>query len=577
MKTLRLISAGLLAVFLSLTFTSCSDDEEEKETVSKIEIDGGATLNVFIGENNKIKVKHYPSHLSAPKYSWTSIDPSVVEIDSHTGDYVAKSIGKSVVTVTAVDLNLSAQCEITVNPIEITDITISSSEKELVIGQEYTLTATIVPENATYKDVKWFSSNSNIASVDDNGKIVAVAEGECNIGASTKNGKADVCKVTVKPVEITEIKISASEKELIVGEEFVLTATIVPENATYKDVEWISSDTKIATVSNTGVVKTIKEGECDISAKAKNGKTAVCKIIVKAIDVEGITLNVTEKVIEVGETFTIVATITPEDATYKDLAWSSSNTNIAAVDTDGKVTAVKEGECLIYAETSNGKRAECKVVVKPVSVKNVVFSESKVKLLVGDTKELKYVINPSNAKIVDLKWSVEDESIASVSEDGVVTCKGLGKTQVTLTVNEEYVATCQIEGCSIEEFISLVFKGYIVSGGYLLSDGWMKGIEVECYLRNLSSQSVVVKCIDLIDSVRDLQVHFDTGNEEVSPNTYLGYKIPITYEMYKPIFRWTYIYDGKEYTVDKVFVGNTGGFGANVRMNGTLKTVAPNK
>ena len=467
MKKLRLVGMALLAILMCMNFASCSDDE----TISRIEIAEGLALDVFIGESKQLNVKHYPEYLEAPDYVWSSSNPSVIGMYINTGEYTAKSVGKSIITVTAIDLQLSAQCEITVKAIETTGISISPKEKEMFIGEELTLTVTFTPENATYKDLRWSSSDSNIATVNNDGKVTA-----------------------------------------------------------------------------------IKEGECIIFAKTENEKTAECKIIVKPIEVENIKLDIEEKTLEEGEEFTLTATITPETATYKDIEWSSSDSNIATIDNQGKVTAIKEGECSIYAKSTNGKTAECKIIVKPISVQKVEFVSTEIKLLIGDTKKIsigntktEIIVTPSNAKITDVKWKIEDESIASITEDGTITCKNIGTTKLTVTINGEHTAECQIIGCNIDGLISLEFG----SSSTMNINGYVTG-SIGCYIVNNSSQDIIAKSIQLIDSATGAKGNImELGNEIVKANSSIGYSITIKIAYYKPIFRWTYIHNEKEYTIEK--------------------------
>lgn len=454
-----MIGMALLAIVLCLNFTSCSDDE----SISKIEVAEGLALDVFIGDSKVLNVKHYPEHLVAPDYTWSSSNSNVVDIDSYTGKFIAKSIGKSTITVSAPNLQLSAQCEITVKPIETTNIVITPNYKEIFIGEEVALTVTFTPENATYKDLEWSSSDSDIASVDKDGKIIA-----------------------------------------------------------------------------------IKEGECKIIAKTENGKTAECKIVVRPVEVESIKLDINEKSIEEGEEFTLSATIAPETATYKDIEWSSSDSNIASVDKNGKVTAIKEGECSVYAKSTNGKKAECKIIVKPISVQAIELLSTEIKLLVGETKPVEFKVTPTNAKIIDVKYKIEDESIASVNDDGTIICKSIGTTKLFLTVNGEHTAECQIIGCNIESFISLKFG----SSSTVSINGNVTG-SIGCFIVNNSSQNIIAKSIQLIDSSTGVKGNvMELGNEPVKANSNLGYTITIKSAIYKPIFRWTYIHNEKEYSID---------------------------
>ena len=139
------------------------------------------------------------------------------------------------------------------------------------------LTAIVYPENTTNNTVTWSSTNRNVATVV-NGKVTAVAVGDCNIIADCQ-GKRDTCVLTVKAVEPESIVLSQSNVTMNPGSTITLTATVYPANATNNTVTWISSKTTVATVSN-GVVKAVAAGECDIIAICQNVQ-ARCHVTVK--------------------------------------------------------------------------------------------------------------------------------------------------------------------------------------------------------------------------------------------------------------------------------------------------------
>ena len=299
-------------------------------------------------------------------------------------------------------------------------------------------------------------------------------------------------------------------------------------------------------IDSNGNVTSVKEGECIITATASDGKIATCKVTVRPVDIESIQLDVTQKTLVEGEDFTFTVTITPTNATYKEITWMSSDSSVAVVDNNGKVTGIKEGNCVISAQTTDNKVVECDVTVKPVPVSSVTLSSSRVQMLVGDTRTLTYNVTPSHAKITSVVWSTDDESVATVSVDGVVTCKGLGTTKVTVLINGEYRAECLVHGAGIENFVSLRFGSSMVSS----INGYLTGI-IGCMLTNSSSQTITVKSLTIMDSYSGATVgQFSLDNVSVAPNTYIGRSIEIKIAVYKPIFRWVYIHDGKEYTIE---------------------------
>ena len=261
----------------------------------------------------------------------------------------------------------------------VSGITLNKTALNLTIGASESLVATISPSNATNKDVEWTSSNTNVATVDTTGKVTGVSAGSATITVKTKDGsKVATCNVTVKNpvISVTGVTLNKTALNLVTGASESLVATISPSNATNKDVEWTSSNTNVATVDTTGKVKAISTGSAIITVKTKDGaKVATCNVTVKnpVISVTGVTLNKTALNLVTGASESLVATISPSNATNKDVEWTSSNTNVATVDTTGKVTGVSSGSATITVKTKDGtKVATCNVTVKnPIAINDI--------------------------------------------------------------------------------------------------------------------------------------------------------------------------------------------------------------
>ena len=258
--------------------------------------------------------------------------------------------------------------------ISVTGVTLNKSTLSIQVGGSETLTATVAPKDASNKKVTWKSSNEAVATVA-NGKVTGVKAGEATITVTTDDGgKTATCKVTVsdKEVKVTGVKLNKTATSLLVGGNETLVATILPENATNKKVTWKSSNAAVATVDAAGKVTAVKAGEATITVTTEDGgKTATCKVTVsdKEVKVTGVKLNKTATSIFVGDSETLTATITPENATNQKVTWKSSDAAVATVDAAGKVTAVKAGEATITVTTEDGgKTATCKVTVNAATV-----------------------------------------------------------------------------------------------------------------------------------------------------------------------------------------------------------------
>ena len=177
-------------------------------------------------------------------------------------------------------------------------------------------------------------------------------------------------------VGVSGITLNKTALSLVTGASESLVATISPSNATNKNVEWTSSNTNVATVDTTGKVKAVSAGSATITVKTKDGaKVATCNVTVKnpVISVTGVTLNKTALNLVTGASESLVATISPSNATNKDVEWTSSNTNVATVDTAGKVKAISTGSAIITVKTKDGaKIATCNVTVKnPIAINDI--------------------------------------------------------------------------------------------------------------------------------------------------------------------------------------------------------------
>lgn len=154
--------------------------------------------------------------------------------------------------------------------INVTGINLNMQTNTLNIGDEFTLEAEVLPENATNKNVIWSTSDENIATVDSNGKVKGIGEGTATITATTQDGnKTATCTVEVKEntiIPVTEIQLKVSKDIIKIGEKCSITATIIPENATNKDITWKSTDETIAKVTSNGEVTGIGEGKVTITA-----------------------------------------------------------------------------------------------------------------------------------------------------------------------------------------------------------------------------------------------------------------------------------------------------------------------
>ena len=244
-----------------------------------------------------------------------------------------------------------------------------------------------------------------------------------------------------------EVRLSRSSLVLSVGEAYTLKSTVLPNDAKNKTCKWYTSRSSVAAVSSTGRVTARAVGTAVITAKTVNGKTATCKVTVSPAPT-GVKISPTALTLGKGESYTLKATVLPNDAKNKTCKWYTSRSSVAAVSSTGKVTAKAVGTAVITAKTVNGKKATCKVTVKtmPTSVKT---SPTALTLGKGESYTIKENTNSgSYANAANLKWTSTNTRIVTVKKGSgnkaALKAVGTGTASVRVTLYNGRTATCRV-------------------------------------------------------------------------------------------------------------------------------------
>lgn len=237
-------------------------------------------LSLNVGETKELEIEILPENATDKSVSYSSSDETVASIENNT--VTALKEGMIVITVTTIDGGLTDSCALTViEPIiQVESVTLNQNTLDLEVGSESViLTATVLPENATDKTVTWASDNESVATVE-NGVVTVISPGIAVITASAGDIVSEPCIVTVTEsvIHVESITLNESEMNLTVGEEpSILTATIIPENATDKTLVWHSSNEDIVTVEN-GILTIIGVGSSNITATADGVESNICVV-----------------------------------------------------------------------------------------------------------------------------------------------------------------------------------------------------------------------------------------------------------------------------------------------------------
>ena len=375
-------------------------------------------------------------------------------LDSTTQQEIAQNLARAISgyfdSINAGSFPTGTESVGAVSQVPVTGVTLNKTELSLTVGGTETLTATVAPENATNKAVKWTTSDQKIATVDENGKVTAVAAGTATITATTEDGgKTASCKVTVSGIPVTGVTLNKNTLALTVGGSETLTATIAPSNAANKAVKWTTSDGKIATVDENGKVTAVAPGTATITVTtADGGKTASCTVTVTAavVKVTGISLDKTSLELTEGDTAKLTATVKPDNASNKGITWSSSSNGVATVGADGTVTAKGAGTATVTVSTNDGDfKASCTVTVKAkppavIPVENLAINSGSLELKIGESGRLTAAVSPDNATDKTVTWTSSDSSVVSVDENGNLTAHKTGTATITASAGGKSAA-----------------------------------------------------------------------------------------------------------------------------------------
>ena len=343
-KVFTRIACLIMAVAMAVSLVGCGVDNTSVGLPNDIVLEKGETqqLNIEYGTDDKAEQEKIAEAASKLNLTWSSSDETVATVDE-TGLVTAVGAGEADVTVSVADANISSTTHVKV---VITPTGVEAPDSiELVTNGENSkaLGAKMTPEDATEVKLAYESSDENVATVDENGVVTAVADGECIITTYvTADIPATAESAEAKPVvdEVTsseaEVADSAADSE-------------VPDDAA-------ASEPEDTTDSSFGVVPDSLSAETKVTVTTK---------------VEQIVLNKTEGVLTVGNSVTVTATVTPDNATNTTINWMSSDEKVATVDSNGKVTAVAAGNATIKAtsESDGDVSADYALTVNKAAVK----------------------------------------------------------------------------------------------------------------------------------------------------------------------------------------------------------------
>ena len=429
-------------------------------------------LDLIKGKTAKLTGTILPEQFVAEKdtkIEWATDNPSVATVDNN-GTVTAKSSGTAVITVKSLSGNFTASCKVTVtNPL--TKFSISPATDSLIVGESVRLKITDrQPSDADVIGFKWKSSNPEIATVDGTGNVTALADGVVTITATTEDGRLKAESILIIefiPVPVSMISAGIYQLTMNEGETKQLSLKFTPENATNKKVVWSSSQPRVASVTQDGLIKALENGTSTITATAADGNGAKYSITVTVnsvtakIHVESVDVLDPFDTIYVGETKTIHAAIKPANATDMGVRWSAGTSSVDIISAkcgkatnnavEGIIKGLKPGRARITVASTDiydgyEMKVTLSITVLSRPVETVSLDKNGLLLKIGESYTLKANITPASATTKTITWTSSDSSVAEVSSSGIVKALKKGETTITATTKDgNKTAACKVK------------------------------------------------------------------------------------------------------------------------------------
>lgn len=397
-------------------------DKWGRRDIIKLKVVDAAKVTLLEGSNpltpeQTLKLSH---NMGTEPATWSAVDPKVAIVDQY-GVVTAVGDGSTNVYAKFKNGTIAGRYKVTVKtPVaDLTGFTLSATDLSLTVGQEQTVIPTFDPADATDTALTWSSDNTDVATVDA-GKVTAVGAGTATITA--KHGEiVQTVRVTVTEASVTvdSVIISGGQPSLRRGESMQLSATVLPENATDKNVTWTINPESVGLVSEDGLVTLNAAGSATtatVTATCGGKSDTLTFNIADPVGVDSVKVSqkygLTE--VPVGGTLKLQATVEPDTATDKTVTWSSSNTKVAKVDENGLVTGIAPSEEVTITATCGDKSDSYTLKVTPAA-QIVLDPNLPTAILAGDKVVLKAeLVNAATGEKLDAKisWKLAKETDA---------------------------------------------------------------------------------------------------------------------------------------------------------------------
>ena len=392
-----------------------------------------------------------PELPSNEKLTWSSSDNRIITVDQNGKVSIVKP-GTAHINVMTSN-GLLESCKFTILQ-GMESIVLDETELVMYVGQTYRMTYSVFPATTSDTTLKWTPTNSKVVTVDNTGFFTAKNTGTCVVTVQAMDGSGvfTTCTVTVLR-NASGVTLDVKDLKLNVGETYQLEAQLNPADST-DTIRYESSNKKIAEVSAGGKI-TAKGKGCVIFARTDGGSSAYCNVTVSQ-QVTGLTVSPDSASIEVGEVLELTATITPGNASDKEVTWTSDDPSICTVNEDGEIKGIKGGATLIKCVSEDGDLMAYSMITVIEKVTTITLPET-AEVGVGKKLKLTAIVSGDTASNKKLKWKSSKKSVCTVSKSGTITGKKAGKARIwaKATDGSGVKASCVVRVIKATEDIEL--------------------------------------------------------------------------------------------------------------------------
>lgn len=325
-------------------------------TADKVTLTGvPESKDFYIGDSFQLGASISPSNVDNPKIVWSSSDTTVATV-SGNGYVKLKAAGKVSISATASN-GVAGKLTIEVKEKVVESVQIAEDHLDLYLGDEYKLASEVLPSDATYPELTWTVDDPSVLSVASDGTVTALGCGQTTITATSKNGISDSIVVSVSEIVAESISIAGSTT-ILLGDSICMEVKFVPENTTVQTIVWSVENEDILEVAPDGTITAKSVGTTVLHAQQKDVEASVV-IEVLPIKVEEIQITSdAEDSLSKGDIVHFTAVVLPQNATYPNITWSTSDPEIATIDEHGVLTVLKSGTVTVIATADDGFYAE---------------------------------------------------------------------------------------------------------------------------------------------------------------------------------------------------------------------------